>query len=670
MSWFDKISKLFGKGNKKAISTAPIAAVEEEHVRTQEKLQPLYTFYTIGPDYITWSYPVDTTPLKEITNLTGCIDSSAYRKDEEFWNNIKDYNNDNLLKGNPALLSRLRNDLKYLATEKKQYGAYTLLGSLVVATQEQYDYFLLAAQHGIKAGMVGCGIFLLIKGKIEEGREWMEKGAELGEEIGMMDMAISYEHGTFTPIDYDKAAYFYRRLIKEHKYYYAYINLGVMYVMANYFHTALELFKEAENILRTDKKTAEYVSMFGPEEVKKNLTFCEKLLSLPLEERIIRAVPQYHSPLLDHLFCSDHISPAPYVSANNEQPERWQPKDMSYVAAEDIKEHKAALTTTLVPQKPEVKYPHDDFVFPIYDVQIRDERIMGSQHELIFLERNAHLELNQYIQQHIGQLRAAFHRKDYQFVYIPARDQSRTDVIGAFADDYDPKQVLRVMISRNERTEQQYWSAFFSEEHLPADCAGFLRYKPNRDNPDDRYNYEYILFPFQPGTNWEKAFSYLVQFVGTLPFVKSRSKKSLPRDTMLLVDSDYGIYLVDSTGNKLTEEIKMPILSKALYFTLLHHNEGIAIKYLSDYKDELQAWYKALSNRKDTKQSIETLIDPTNNSANEKLSRIRKAFESALENYEDAPDEFIPVGKKTQPYIINLSRTRIFWQPEGMSVFE
>jgi hypothetical protein len=35
----------------------------------------------------------------------------------------------------------------------------------------------------------------------------------------------------------------------------------------------------------------------------------------------------------------------------------------------------------------------------------------------------------------------------------------------------------------------------------------------------------------------------------------------------------------------------------------------------------------------------------------------------------DAPDDFIPVGKKTQPYIINLSRTRIFWQPEGISVF-
>ena len=669
MSWFDKISKLFGKGNKKAISAAPIAAVEEEPVRAQEKLQPLYTFYTIGPDYITWSYPVDETPLKEITNLTGCIDSSAYRKDEDFWSNIKDYNNHNLRDGNPALLSRLRNDLKYLATEKKQYGAYTLLGSLADTSQEQYDYFLLAAQHGIKQGMVACGVELLTIGQTEKGREWIEKGAELGEEIGMMDMAISYEHGTFTPIDYDKAVYFYRRLINERKYYYAYINLGVMYVMANYFHTALKFFKEAENILQNDKDMAEYVSFFGAKEVKGNLTSCEQLLSLSLEDRIKRAVLQYHSPELTYIFCDNLKSPSTTIPSNIEQPERWMPDDESEIDPMDIKEHKTAKTMTLVPQKPEVKYPHDDFVFPIYDIQIRDERIMGNQHELIFLEKNVHVELNQFIQQHIGQIRAAFRRKDYLFVYLPTRAQSNEDIIASFAADYEPQQLLSPWMDRNERTEQQYWSAFFSEEHLPADCAGFLRYKPNRDNPDDRYNYEYILFPFQPGTNWEKAFSYLVQFVGTLPCVKSRSKKSLPRDTMLLVDSDYGIYLVDSTGNKLTEEIKMPILSKALYFTLLHHNEGIAIKYLSDYKDELQAWYKALSNRKDTKQSIETLIDPTNNSANEKLSRIRKAFESALENYEDAPDDFIPVGKKTQPYIINLSRTRIFWQPEGMSVF-
>ena len=669
MSLIDKISKLFGKENKRAISAAPIAAVEEEFVRAQEKLQPLYTFYTIGPDYITWSYPVDTTPLKEITNLTGCLNSSAYKNDPDFWQNIKNYNNENLKDGNLDLLNKLRSDLIYLATKHKLYGAYTLLGSLENNYQSQFNYFKLAAHNGNKEGMVACGIELLTAGQTEKGREWIEKGAELGEETGLMNMAISYQHGTFTPIDYDKAAYFYYRLIKEHQYYFAFINLGVMYVMANYFHTALELFKKAEQILLKDKDWTEYVNNFAPKEIRNNLFSCEQLLTLPLEDRIKRAVSQYHSPKLEAIFCHNQMSPDSVISENNEQPARWQPKDMSHVDSKDIKEHQQSSSSSLMSVKPEVKYPHDDFVFPIYDVQIRDERIMGNQYELIFLEKNVHLELNQYIQQHIGQLRDAFRKKDYTFVYIPSRLNNIDDVIGSYTEEYEPNQLVRVFLNRDAQSEQIYWSAFFSEEHLPADCAGFLRYKPNRENPDDRFNYEYILFPFQPGTNWEKAFSYLVQFVGTLPFVKSRSKKSLPHDTMLLVDSSYSIYLVDSTGNKLTEEIKMPILSKALYFTLLHHKEGIAIKYLSDYKEELQTWYNALSNRKDTKQSIETLIDPTNNSANEKLSRIRKAFESALENYEDAPDDFIPVGKKTQPYIINIPRTRIFWQPEEMSVF-
>lgn len=669
MALIDKISNLFEKGKRKAASAAPIMAVEDEPTRTQEKLQPLYTFYRIGPDYITWRYPVDTSPIKEFTRFLGVIDATPYKANTEFWKALTHYDNLALQDCDEDLLKCLKSDLMHLVRYYKKYGAYTLLGSLADTRQEQYDCFFLAAQHGIKEGMVACGVLLLTSGKTEKGREWMEKGAELGEEIGMMNMAISYEYGTFTSIDYNKAAYYYRRLIKEHKSYFAYINLGVMYVMANYFHTALSLFKKANRLARRNKEMQEVISDIGGKETLTNYDSCQQLLTLPLEDRIKRAVAQYHSPELTFIFCSGNTSPATTVSANTEQPARWIPDVESEIDPKDIKEHKAALTATLVPQKPEVKYPHDDFVFPIYDVQIRDERIMGNQHELIFLEKNVHSELNQFIQQHIGQLRAAFRRKDYLFVYLPTRAQSAEDIIASYSQDYEPQQMLRAWMDRNERTEQHYWSAFFSEEHLPADCAGFLRYKPNRDNPDDCFNYEYILFPFQPGTNWEKAFSYLVQFVGTLPFVKTRHKKSLPHDTMLLVDSEYRIYLVDSTGNKLTEEIKMPILSKALYFTLLHHNEGIAIKFLSDYKEELQAWYNALSNRKDTKHSIETLIDPTNNSANEKLSRIRKAFESALANYEDAPDDFIPVGKKTQPYIINLSRTRIFWQPEGMSVF-
>ena len=669
MSLIDKILKLFGKRNKKAISTALVAAVEEEPVRKQEKLQPLYTFYTIGPDYITWRYPIDTTPLKEFTDFLGLIDATPYKANAEFWNAIKDYDDMTLRKCDEDLLDSFKSDLHLLARRQKLYGAYTILGSLADTSQDRYDYFFLAARRGIKEGMVTCGLDLLRDGQTAKGREWMEKGAELGEEIGMMNMAISYEHGTFTPIDYNKAAYFYRRLIKEHKNYFAYINLGVMYVMANYFHTALSLFKKANRLADGNEDLQSDISNIDGKGTLTNYESCKQLLTLPLEERIKRAVAQYHSPALTALFCRNNISPATTVPAYSEPPARWIPDNESEIDPMDIKEHKAVLTTSLVPQKPEVKYPHDDFVFPIFDVQIRDERIMGRQHELVFLEKNVHAELNIFIQQHIGQLREVFRRKDYVFVYLPTHAQNNEDLIGSYSDDIEPRHMLDLWFSNKNRTEQQYWSAFFSEEHLPADCAGFLRYKPNRDNPDDRYNYEYILFPFQPGTNWEKAFSYLVQFVGTLPFVKSRSKKSLPRDTMLLVDSGYSIYLVDSTGNKLTEEIKMPILSKALYFTLLHHNEGIAIKYLSDYKDELQAWYNALSNRKDTKQSIETLIDPTNNSANEKLSRIRKAFESALENYEDALDDFIPVGKKTQPYIINLSRTRIFWQPEGLSVF-
>lgn len=670
MSLFDNIKRVFfGKHTEDSNTTTSSNLVAVEEVNSRACLLPLYTFYRIGPDFITWQYPVDAKPLKEFTKFTGLIDATSYKKDSAFWKALTNYDNLALKDGDPKLLEILKHDLLHLAKIYKKYGAYTLLGSLENDCQQQFNYFQLAAQHGIKEGMVACGVLLLLSGKTEAGREWIEKGAELGEEIGMMNMAISYEHGTFTPIDYSKAAYFYRRLIKEHKNYFAYNNLGVMYVMANYFHTALALFEQAKRVVNRDQEWNRRISDIDAHASLDNYDSCEALITLPLEDRIKRAVAQYHAPELTSIFCDNNTAPATTVPSNTEQPPRWIPDDSPEISKKDIEEHKAAKTKSLVPLKPEVKYPHDDFVFPIYDVQVRDPRIMGNQHELIFLEKNVHSELNQYIQQHLGQLRAAFRRKDYLFVYLPTRAQSHEDIISSYSEDYEPQQMMRVWIDRDKKTEFHYWSAFFSEEHLPADCAGFLRFKPNRKNPEDNFNYEYILFPFTPGTNWEKAFSYLVQFVGTLPFVKMRMKKSLPHDTMLLVDEKYKLFLIDSTGNKLTDEIKMPILSKALYFTLLHHTEGIAIKYLSDYKEELQQWYNILSNRIDTTQSIETLIDPTNNSANEKLSRIRKAFEAALQDYEDSPEDYIPVGKKTQPYIIHLSRTRILWQPEGMNVF-
>lgn len=51
---------------------------------------------------------------------------------------------------------------------------------------------------------------------------------------------------------------------------------------------------------------------------------------------------------------------------------------------------------------------------------IRDEMACKDQHELVFLERYRHEELNEYIQQHMPQLRSAFQKCGYNLRYLPS----------------------------------------------------------------------------------------------------------------------------------------------------------------------------------------------------------------------------------------------------------
>ncbi len=98
----------------------------------------------------------------------------------------------------------------------------------------------------------------------------------------------------------------------------------------------------------------------------------------------------------------------------------------------------------------------------------------------------------------------------------------------------------------------------------------------------------------------------------------------------LQITKDYKLFLVDYNNT----EITMPTLSKALFFLYLRHPAGIPFKNLSDYKDELLAIYKKITNRDDIdamQKSIEILVDPTENSINEKCSRIRSSFMKAFD---------------------------------------
>lgn len=467
----------------------------------------------------------------------------------------------------------------------------------------------------------------------------VKRAALMNAEKPMLIMAICCQYGVLTDLSLDLAVYFYRSLIERYKNFYAYINLGVLYVEANYLHTALRLFEEA------DKQRSEIRSQLQRYDLMpllNNLESCRQLISLPYEERPSRVFLKHNT---------------------SEDDKRWKPDDPLRVDSTDYEEQKLA-AKRLEKDRLRTKYRQDDYVFTPIRVKVRTEVASKDQHELIFLERYRHEELNEYIQQHLPQLRSAFQKCGYKLRYLPSHAENLNEIAdksyysNVYGDD-----VFKTFHRACFVTKSDYWNAFFDmDEDLSYDCAGFLRYTPDAEAPNDG-QYEYIKFPSRSGTNWDRAFSAFLDYVVGIPFVETHRKRTLPPSTTLYINKEYRIFLKDSNSLDIAE-IKLKALPKALYFVFLNHKNGFPLKHLVDYRDELLSWYRKLSNRYNIDKSIDDLTDPTKNSANEKISRIGRAFKDAIENCDDSIDAFIPIGSKGEVYAVHLDRDRIHWEQE------
>ncbi|MGM9693619.1 MAG: hypothetical protein ACI3YC_01240 [Alloprevotella sp.] len=126
----------------------------------------------------------------------------------------------------------------------------------------------------------------------------------------------------------------------------------------------------------------------------------------------------------------------------------------------------------------------------------------------------------------------------------------------------------------------------------------------------------------------------------------------------MTITKDLRIVLDDYDGM----EIRMEPINKAVFLLFLNHEDGISIKSLSDYRNELESFYTRLSHDdiEKRKKSIETLIDPTNNSINEKLSRIRQAFIARFE--EDLAENYFITGARGEKKRIKLPRDMVTWE--------
>lgn len=136
---------------------------------------------------------------------------------------------------------------------------------------------------------------------------------------------------------------------------------------------------------------------------------------------------------------------------------------------------------------------------------------------------------------------------------------------------------------------------------------------------------------------------------------KSRNAIKL---SMLTIAKDGTILLSDYQ-----KEIKMEPIVKAVYLLFLKHPEGIAFKYLPDYRKELTDLYQIIKPFGLTERAIRSIEDVTNpllNSINEKCSRIRAAFLSEVDS--TLLEQYIVTGKGGEVKKILLSRDLVVWE--------
>ena len=139
----------------------------------------------------------------------------------------------------------------------------------------------------------------------------------------------------------------------------------------------------------------------------------------------------------------------------------------------------------------------------------------------------------------------------------------------------------------------------------------------------------------------------LLRAIGVPLLEKLRIEAARARLSRLLITKDYRFLLIDYDNR----EVVMNPVHKAVYLLFLNHPEGIEFKKLCDYRDELQGYYMAtakLMDKQTISESVDMLVDPLNNSINEKCSRIKSVFLSMMDIYTAS---FYIVSSHTQKHV-------------------
>lgn len=167
-------------------------------------------------------------------------------------------------------------------------------------------------------------------------------------------------------------------------------------------------------------------------------------------------------------------------------------------------------------------------------------------------------------------------------------------------------------------------------------------------SPNDIFNE--VLDKYYEGKRCEKT-------IRRLGYHDEKLKNQI-KLSKLTITKDFAIMLSDYN-----KEVKLEPIVKAIYLLYLNHPEGIAFKYLPDYRKELAGIYQNIKPFGLTERAIRSIEDVTNpllNSINEKCSRIRAAFQSLVDT--SLVDQYIIKGKSGEEKKITLPRELVIWE--------
>ncbi len=109
------------------------------------------------------------------------------------------------------------------------------------------------------------------------------------------------------------------------------------------------------------------------------------------------------------------------------------------------------------------------------------------------------------------------------------------------------------------------------------------------------------------------------------------------------------------------KELKVRPMAKTVLLLFLNHPEGIPLKHISDYQEELTAYYRRVS-RSSTREEIDRrvvkMMDMFNNELNVNIARINRA----VANLVDEASRYLITGDAGYPKRIPLDRKWVIWE--------